>query len=96
MTNDFSKRLESVKKNSKRTHVATPFSTPTAPPKMPPNEQVCPFMSSSSGFVACSARCKLYRQAKSGLFVCPFQELPRISWNINLFSIDKNNNQRNY
>lgn len=92
MQNPYAERMESIKKNSKRPKMPAPFSSPQ---QMPP-DQVCPFMSSSAGFVACSNRCKLYRQAKTGLFVCPFQELPRISWNINLFSLDKNNKQNHY
>ena len=45
-------------------------------------EKFCPFsLSHPNGPVACSEKCKLYRNTKT-LYSCPFQELSAISFSL--------------
>ena len=41
---------------------------------------ICPFMSTPDREVACTPRCKLYRQVRKG-YECYFMEMQSISWN---------------
>ena len=43
-------------------------------------DKICPFMSSSAGYVSCTPQCKLYKMGHKR-FECMIQELASISWN---------------
>jgi len=73
--NAFAERMAHMR-NTKKSK--KPDLSPIHPPK-----KICPMMSNGQDKVACTSDCMLYRQKKSGSsFVCPFQELPTLSWNM--------------